>query len=158
MNLDFIERVIAIFTNLFVCFGVIFAWWQWCLMKKGKKQSTIEFYSNIRKDFIESLKQIDEKFSKVQVIEVEEVKDDLNMLYAIREYLSCMERFSVDIKTKVYDIEVFKEMIGATLSILWFNKLKKIIDFLRIEYKSPNAYKNFENLVFELNKLHKSKI
>jgi len=106
-----VEKISIIAANLFVCAGVFFAWRQWRLIKKEKKQSTIEFYNSIRKDFIDSLKNIDKKFPKGYDIypDAIEGQDNLDIKYAITEYLSCMERFAVGINRKIYDIEVFKE-------------------------------------------------
>jgi hypothetical protein len=128
-------------------------------MKKGKKQATIEFYDNIRKDFIDSLKEIDKKFPEDHDINPEAIEgqDNLDIKYAITEYLSCMERFAVGIQTSIYDIEVFKEMVGATLTVRWFKRLEKVISFLRKEYESPNAYKNLQDLVHQLEKEKLSK-
>jgi len=150
--IDSVEKISIIAANVFVCAGVIFAGCQWCLMKKGKKQATIEFYNSIRKEFIDSLRQLDERFPEGQDINPDEIKglNNLDIRYAITEYLSCMERFAVGINRKIYDIEVFKETVGATLTVRWFKRLEKVINFLRDEYKNPNAYKNLEDLVSEL--------
>ncbi|MCL1955197.1 MAG: DUF4760 domain-containing protein [Spirochaetes bacterium] len=140
------------YVDLFVCLGVVVAGWQWFIMRKGKKQATIEFYNNIRKDFIDSLKKLDERFPKGQDINPDDIKglNNLDIKYAITEYLSCMERFAVGLQTNIYDIKVFKEMVGATLTVEWYKKLEKVICFLREEYKSPKAYKNLEDLVSKL--------
>jgi len=150
--LNYVEKISIIAANLFVCAGVFFAGWQWRLMKKGKTQATIEFYNSIRKEFINSLRRLEEEFPEGHDINPDDIKvlNNLDIKYAVTEYLSCMERFAVGIQTKIYDIEVFKEMVGATLTKRWYKRLEKVIDSLRDEYESPKAYKNLENLVCKL--------
>ena len=140
------------YVDLFVCLGVIVAGWQWFIIRKSKKQTTIEFYNNIRKDFIDSLKKLDERFLEGQDINPDDIKgkDNLDIRYAITEYLSCMERFAVGLQTSIYDIKVFKEMVGATLTVRWYKRLEKVIDSLRKEYERPIAYKNLKDLVLKL--------
>jgi len=150
--LNCVEKISIIAANLFVCAGVIFAGLQWCLMKKEKRQSTIEFYNTIRNDFINSLEKIDKKFPNDQVIKPDDIKGrkKLKIRYAITEYLSCMERFAVGINRKIYDIEVFNETVGATLTKKWYKRLEKVIDSLRDEYQNPKAYKNLGDLIPKL--------
>jgi len=52
-------------------------------------------------------------FPNDRVIDFCEVKNDDKMLKNIKEYLSHMERFAVGENAKVYDIQMFKGMIGS---------------------------------------------
>jgi len=162
-NLGCIEKVFSIISNLFICTGVIVAIWGVIVAKRQlrsmedgfkadherrKKQATFEFYHNIYKDFIDQLNKIDEMFPNDSVIDINKAKKNKEIFNGIKNYLSHMERFAVGIKTEIYDIDVFKRMVGATLTKKWVNKFQGIIDdSCKV---NPVAYKDLKKLVNEL--------
>jgi len=116
-----------------------------------KKDAT----ENDRNEIKNILKEIDKKFPEGQDISPNDIKgqDNLDIKYAITEYLSCMERFAAGIKINIYDINVFNQMIGATLTREWHKKFIKIIKYFQDEYKNINLYKDLNDLVKKLGDL-----
>jgi len=121
--------------------------------KRRKRQATFDFYHSIYERFIEHLKEINNKFpDENQVINVCDVEDYQDISYAIRGYLSCMERFAVGINKDIYDIKVFKRTVGAIHTVKLFDRFKEFISDFREKHNSPSAYKELEVLVSKLKK------
>jgi hypothetical protein len=149
-----LEKIIGladVYVNLFVCLGVGVAIISFYAdHKRRKKQATFEFYHGIYKEFIGQLYTINEKFPGDSVINVDQAKECKAIFNAIEGYLSHMERFSVGINAKIYDIKVFERMVGAALTIKWFDRFQVIIDdFCKV---NPIAYKDLNDLVSKLRK------
>ena len=158
--MDFLNNYateIATFSNIAICLGVGVALWQLRIYKadhkRKKKQATVEFYNELRKEFMESLDRMEKRFPEDKIINIFEVENDEKLLADIRDYLSCMERFSVGINEKIYDITMFSEMVRASLVIEWHKKFKNVILYHRVKYKNPNVYKNFDKFVKRLEKI-----
>ena len=148
---------IAIVSNIAISLGVGVALWQLFSYKadhkRKKKQATVEFYNELRKEFMDSLDRIEKRFPEDRVIKICEIENDEKLSTDIRNYLSCMERFSVGINEKIYDINMFSEMVRASLVIEWHKKFKYIILYHRVKNKNPNVYKNFDKFVKRLEKI-----
>jgi len=153
-----IEKIVCLantYVNLFVCLGVVVAIISFYAdHRRRKKQATFEFYHGIYNEFIEPLNEIDKLFLDKDVISVDDAKKK-DKLDEIKKYLSYMERFSVGINANIYDIKVFNRMIGATLTIEWYNKFRDIINFFKNEHKDENLYKDLEDLISKLRKKKK---
>ena len=156
-TLKFVAAIARIVSSVFVCIGVVIALLQLRAdHERRKKQATIEYYTNIRKEFYKCLNLINIKFGKDMVINVKDVKDNNAILNAISEYLSYIERLSVGINTKVYSDTVFERM-SKIYTIRWYYRLREIILYFRKPPNNPIAYKDFEDLVYKLIDIRKKR-
>lgn len=163
-----IQWIIAIATcvGVFITLvGVVVAVWHIrANHERRKKQATIEFYHIIDDHCTESLRQIDKKFPRNNVISVSDIESDKSgddTLRAIKKYLYHMECLSVGINTKVYDIFVFERMAG-NFTVRWFDRLKEVIISFRKDFDSQgcpksHAYKDFEDVVSRLKEVRKKR-
>ena len=136
-----------------ICVGVGVAMWQLISYKiehkQRKKQATIEFYQNIRKEFVGLLDKVSAIYPNQEIVRINDVQNNEDMLSVIREYLCHMEKFSVGVNGKIYDFATFEAMSGIS-AMGWFDKLEEVIGHFR--RGNPDVFKNFENLVIKLKK------
>lgn len=115
--------------------------------ERRKKQSTIEFYDNINKE----TKKLNESFKDVldkNRITKEMLDDEkyTSFIEAANRYLTLMERFSVGVNTKVYDLKIFMRIAGRS-TINTFDQLREYIDLCRDGGKRSYMYTDFEKMV-----------
>jgi len=159
-----ILTISTICSNVAVFVGGVVAIWQLFVMNKSfkadherkKKQSTIEFYNNIKEKYFESLELIDEKFPNDEVLNINDIRDNNDLQKAIRNYLYHMEELSVGIEAGIYDIAIF-EKISGVYTTRWFERLKEVILYFRKNSHNSIAYKSFEDLVSSLKYLREKR-
>lgn len=131
--LSTIVEVSTIVTNIFLSVGAVIAVFQLIQMKKSnilqskslmadherrKKQSTLEFYSDIYPYLSEFRTKITDIFGNGYVtpddVRYKQDKDIQQMIY---EYLVIIERFAVGINSGIYDINVFAKTSEKVVSV-----------------------------------------
>jgi hypothetical protein len=128
--------------------------------ERRQKQSTIEFFHNINRDTFELLNimkkeglLIESHLTDAQIIE--KIESDSNNLRApVTRYLDLMNRLSVGIISKVYDIEIFSQMVGKSV-INTYEWLEPYIGFRRKKIKRPTLYSDLEEMVGVLKIMNK---
>ena len=155
--MDNVYTITAIISHAAIILGVVIALVQLKAdHERRKKQATIEFYQKIRQEYNQYLKLIEKYFPNNQVININDIKENKNMIYAIREYLSHMERISVGINTNIYSAVVFERMSGVSAT-RWFFRFREIIYYFRRISHNPVAYKDFEDLTCKLKVIRKKR-
>ena len=119
---------------------------------RNLRQSTIEFYNEINK---ETKDLIDDVILKKVNLDLNIILSDDDLHKRVRRYLSLMERFSVGINSKMYDLETFDRVQGKT-TLLMYEALKQYIDSISEKYGSY-FYGDFLNLVNQLEIRRKSR-
>lgn len=159
--LSTIVEVSTIVTNIFLSVGAVIAVFQLIQMKKSnilqskslmadherrKKQSTLEFYSDIYPYLSEFRTKITDIFGNGYVtpddVRYTQDKDIQRMIY---EYLVIIERFAVGINSGIYDINVFAKTSGKVVSDM-YKKLSPIIENMRITQNYPEMFNDFEKM------------
>lgn len=159
--LSIIVEVSTVITNIFLSVGVVVAVFQLIQLKKSnilhsrnlmadherrKKQSTLEFYSNIYPFLSEFRIKITDIFGNGYVtpddVRYIQNKDIQKMIY---EYLVVIERFAVGINSGIYDINIFAKTSGKVVSDM-YKKLSPIIENMRIVQNYPEMFNDFEKL------------
>jgi len=122
--------------------------------KRRKRQATFDFYHAIYEKFIEQLKKINKAFpDENSVIPACDIEANSEISHAIRGYLSCMERFAVGIRKRIFDFHVFKRTVGAIHTIKLFDRFIGFIVDFRQKNDSPWAYEDLEHLVRRLKRV-----
>jgi hypothetical protein len=114
---------------------------------RRKKQATIEFHDTIQRRSRPIAKEIASKCGKSPVT-MSQVQSDADLEDSIAGFLTLMERFSVGIRTGVYDFDVYA-LLHSTSTINIFHQLREYIqEVRRVTY--PTRYIEFEALVRSL--------
>lgn len=159
--LDTIAEISTIVTNIFLSVGVVIAVFQLIQMRKSnvlqakslladherrKKQSTLEFYSNIYPYLSEFRTKITDTFGNGYVtpddVRYKQNTENQKMIY---EYLVIIERFAVGVNSGIYDINVFAKTSGKVVSDM-YKKLSPIIEEMRITQNYPEMFNDFEKM------------
>lgn len=159
--LSVIVEVSTVVTNIFLAVGAVIAVFQLIQMKKSdilqskslmadherrKKQSTLEFYSDIYPYLSEFRTKITDIFDNGYVtpddVRYTQDKDIQQMIY---EYLVIIERFAVGVNSGIYDINVFAKTSGKVVSDM-YKKLSPIIEYMRITQNYPEMFNDFEKM------------
>jgi len=127
--------------------NVIISWYK---ARSQKRRETMEFYHSIRNKYLSTFKLIDKKFkeSKVTSISYYNLKEDKDTFNAINEYLYILDIFSIGLNNGIYDIKVFKKTIGGLEAVMWYWRLKYIIEKYR--EKDKRLYKEYEKVVSKI--------
>lgn len=168
--LNTIVEIFTIVTNIFLSIGSVIAVFQLIQMKKSnmlqsksliadherrKKQSTLEFYSNIYPYLSEFRAKITDVFDNGYItpddIRYKQNTDIQRMIY---EYLVIIERFAVGINSGIYDINVFAKMSGKVVSDM-YKKLSPIIEDMRIVQNYPEMFCDFEKMSKDVEEVRK---
>ena len=166
--LDTIINISTIITNLFLSIGTVIAVLQLIQMKKGndlqtesmiadhdrrKKQSTLEFYSEIYPYLSECRIKITDIFGNGYItpdnIKYKENTDIQKMIY---EYLVIIERFAVGVNSGIYDINIFAKTSGKVVSDM-YKKLSPIIEEMRISQNYPEMFNDYEKMSKDVEKV-----
>ncbi len=159
--LSTIVEVSTIVTNIFLSVGAVITVFQLIQMKKSnilqskslmadherrKKQSTLEFYSDIYPYLSEFRTKITDIFGNGYVtpddVRYIQDKDIQQMIY---EYLVIIERFAVGVNSGIYDINIFAKTSGKVVSDM-YKKLSPIIENMRITQNYPEMFNDFEKM------------
>lgn len=168
--LSTIVEISTIVTNIFLSVGALIAVFQLIQMKKSnmlqsksliadherrKKQSTLEFYSNIYPYLSEFRTKITDVFGNEYVtpndIRYKQNTDIQKMIY---EYLVIIERFAVGINSGIYDINVFAKTSGKAVSDI-YKKLSPIIEDMRVVHNYPEMFCDFEKMSKDVEEVRK---
>lgn len=156
-----IVQISTIVTNLFLSAGVVIAIFQLIQMKQSnilqlknimadherrKKQSTLEFYSNLYPYLSEFRTKITDIFGNGYVTPDDvRYKQNADIQKMIYEYLVIIERFAVGVNSGIYDINVFAKTSGKVVSDM-YKKLSPIIEDMRISQNYPEMFNDFEKM------------
>lgn len=166
--LDAIVSISTIIANSFLIVGVIIAIFQLNQMKKGnilqtqsimadherrKKQSTLEFYSNIYPQLSKLRTKITDVFGNEYITPNDSrYAEDINVRKIIYEYLVIIERFAVGVNTGIYDITIFANTSGKVVADM-YKKLSPIIEDMRLTQNYPEMFGEFEKMSNEVEKI-----
>lgn len=166
--LNTIVDISTIITNLFLAVGVIIAVFQLIQMKKSnllqtqsmmadherrKKQSTLEFYTNIYPHLSELRTKITDTFGSEYITPNDSrYANDINIQKTVYEYLVIIERFAVGVNTGIYDIGIFVNTSGKVVSDM-YKKLSPIINEMRLTQNYPEMFSDFEKMSKEVEKI-----
>lgn len=166
--LDTIIKISTIITNLFLSIGTIIAIFQLIQMKKSnilqsksvmadhdrrKKQSTLEFYSEIYPYLSECRTKIADIFENGYVTPDNiKYKENTDIQKIIYEYLVIIERFAVGVNSGIYDINIFSKTSGKVVSDM-YKKLSPIIEEMRISQNYPEMFNDFEKMSKDVEKV-----
>lgn len=166
--LDTIVKLSTIFTNIFLIIGAIVAALQLKKMKESntlqlksiladherrKKQSTLEFYSEVYPYLSELRTKITDTFCDEYINPSDtRYKDNHDIQKVIYEYLVIIERFSVGINSGIYDINVFAQTSGKTVSDM-YKKLSPVINQWRISQNYPEMFYDFEKMSRDIDEI-----
>lgn len=166
--LSIIVEISTIVTNFFLSIGVVIAIFQLVQMRKSnilqsrsmmadhdrrKKQSTLEFYTNIYPYLSEFRTKITDVFGNGYVTPDDvRYKENTDMQKMIYEYLVIIERFAVGVNSGIYDINVFAKTSGKTVSDM-YKKLSPIIEEMRVTHKYPEMFNDFEKMCKDVEKV-----
>lgn len=169
---DTIVSISTLITNSFLIVGVIIAIFQLIQMKKGnllqtqsiladherrKKQSTLEFYTNIYPQLSKLRTKITDVFGNEYIMPNDSrYAEDINIQKTIYEYLVIIERFAVGVNTGIYDINIFVNTSGKVVADM-YKKLSPIIEEMRLIQNYPEMFCDFEKMSNEVEKI-RSKI
>lgn len=163
--LNTIVSISTIITNLFLAVGVIITIFQLVQMKKSnllqtqsmmadherrKKQSTLEFYTNIYPYLSELRTKITDAFGNEYIMPNDNrYVQDVNLQKTIYEYLVIIERFAVGVNTGIYDINIFVNTSGKVVADM-YRKLSPIIEEMRLTQNYPEMFCDFEKMSKEV--------
>lgn len=166
--LSVIVEISTIVTNLFLSVGVVIAIFQLIQMKKSnilqsksliadherrKKQSTLEFYTNIYPCLSEYRTKITDIFGSGYVTPDDaRYRQNADIQKIIYEYLVILERFAVGVNSGIYDINVFAKTSGKVVSDM-YKKLSPIIEEMRINQNYPEMFNDFEEMSKNVEKI-----
>ena len=166
--LNTIVAISTVITNLFLSIGVIIAILQLNKMKESnvlqsknmiadherkKKQSTLEFYTEIYPYLCELRTKITDVFGN-EYINPNDVKykNNSDMQKVIYEYLVIIERFAVGINSGIYDINIFAKTSGKIVSDM-YKRLFPIIEEMRTNQRYPEMFCDFEKMCKDVEKV-----
>ena len=151
MFFDFIYKIVIIITNAVIFTGVVIAWKHLNSYQSDnelrKKQITIDFYHNMEKEFMKSIRVIRKEFPGDMPVDFTKVKEAA-LENEITDYLNFMHNIATGINEGIYDIELFDKMSGR-FTILWHKKLEGYLK--HIKQDNPNLFDEYEELVKKLN-------
>lgn len=166
--LDVIVNLSTICTNIFLIAGAIVALLQLIKMKESnslqlksiladherrKKQATLEFYSEVYPYLSELRTKITDIFGDEYINPSDtRYRDHQNMQKIIYEYLVIIERFSVGINSGVYDIKIFAQTSGKTVSDM-YKKLSPVINYLRLSHNYPEMFYDLEKMSKDIDEI-----
>lgn len=167
--MDNIVLITGIISNVFVSIGVVVAIFQLYKMKESneiqtktmladherrKKQSTLEFYSQIYPTLSEIRTRIKDTFGN-EIINPDDpkYKNNTDLKNQIYEYLVIIERFAVGINSGVYDINIFIFTSGIVVSGM-YKKLELVIERMRITENYPDMFCSFEKMSKEIERIN----
>lgn len=165
---DNIVDISTIITNLFLAVGVIIAVFQLIQMKKSnllqtqsmmadherrKKQSTLEFYTNIYPHLRKLRTKITDTFGNEYITPNDSrYSKDITIQKTVYEYLVVIERFAVGVNTGIYDINIFANTSGKVVADM-YKKLSPIIEEMRLIQNYPEMFGDFEKMSKEVEKI-----
>ncbi len=168
--LSTIVEISTIITNIFLSVGSVIAVFQLFQMKKSnllqskslmadherrKKQSTLEFYSDIYPYLSEFRTKITDVFGNGYVTpDDDRYKKNTDIQKMIYEYLVIIERFAVGINSGIYDINVFAKTSGKVVSNM-YKKLSPIIENMRTIQNYPEMFCDFEKMSKDVEEVRK---
>lgn len=166
--LDRVVELSTFVTNVFLIAGVLIAILQLIKMKESnslqlesiladherkKKQSTLEFYSEIYPYLSELRAKITDVFCNEHINPNDtRFTENQDMQKVIYEYLVILERFSVGINSGVYDIDIFALTSGKTVSDM-YKKLSSIIDYWRTTQHYPEMFYDLERMSRDIDEI-----
>lgn len=119
---------------------------------RKRRQSTIDFYNEINQ---ETKGLIDRVIVYKESLSLKRVLKDKNLHRDVRRYLSLMERFSVGIRSYMYDLQIFDRMQGKT-TLIMFEALKPYIEYID-DSRGEYFYSDYKWLMSSLIELRKSR-
>ena len=166
--LSVIESISTIITNIFLTVGVVVTVFQLIQMKKSnllqaqsmmadherrRKQSTLEFYTNIYPHLSELRTKITDTFGNEYITPKDyRYTQDITIQKTIYEYLVIIERFAVGVNTGIYDINIFVNTSGKTVADM-YKKLSPIIEEMRQTQNYPEMFCSFEKMSKEVEEI-----
>lgn len=166
--LSTIVDVSTMVTNIVLSVGAVITVFQLIQMKKSnilqskslmadherrKKQSTLEFYSDLYPYLSEFRTKITDVFGNGYVTPDDvRYKQNPDLQKMIYEYLVIIERFAVGVNSGIYDINVFARTSGKVVSDM-YKKLSPIIEDMRIIQNYPEMFNDFEKMSKDVEKV-----
>lgn len=113
---------------------------------RRKKQSTLEFYTDIYPYLSEFRTKITDIFGTEYITPNDErYKQNTDIQKTIYEYLVIIERFAVGVNSGIYDINIFAKTSGKVVSDM-YKKLSPIIEQMRVSQNYPEMFNDFEKM------------
>lgn len=169
--LDKIVDVSTVITNIFLIMGAVIAAFQLTKMhesnslqakniladhERRKKQSTLEFYSELYPHLSELRTKITDIFSDEYINPCDtRFEGNQDIQKVIYEYLVIVERFSVGINSGIYDVDVFARTSGKTVSDM-YKKLSPVINHWRITQNYPEMFYDLEKMSREIDRIREN--
>ena len=127
--------------------------------ERRQKQSTIEFFHEINRDTYELQKVMNKEGILIGPLPtdtkiIEKIVDDTNLREMVMRYLNLMNRLSVGIISKVYNLEIFSQMAGKSV-INTYGWLESYILYRRKEMNRPTLFSDLEEMVEILKEMNK---
>jgi len=157
--MEILKDVSSIVANISITIGTVVAILQlFKFVKSSKadherrqKQSTIEFFHNINSETSDLLRIMKEEGILIgsrptDTTIIDKIGNNSNLQETVMRYLNLMNRLSVGIISKVYNIEIFSQMAGKSV-INTYGWLKPYIVHRREEIKRPTLYSDLEEMV-----------
>ena len=166
--LDTIVKLLTILTDIFLIAGAIVALLQLMKMKESntlqlksilddherrKKQSTLEYYTEVYPYLRELRTKITDAFCDEYINPNDpRFKENQSIQKVTYEYLVIIERFSVGINSGIYDLDVFAQTSGKTVSDM-YKKLSLVINQWRISQNYPEMFYDYEKMSKEIDEI-----
>jgi len=124
---------------------------------RSRKQATLDAFGILQREVLDKIKTVKKKDTK----ELGDVGEEINpeLWKELTLYLVRIERFSVGVNTRVYDLGVLNRLAGSYLIDIYYI-VKPVINKKRdlsITIKKPKkkTYDEFERIVRKLEKIRK---
>ena len=136
---------IAVITGVLAAFCSVFvAFWAMCKdHERRKNQAFIEFYQRMQRSWRQQREILAQEHNNEGAIDEKSTKYDT--------FLQEMEVLAVAINMDIYDIDVLIRCTGRAL-VRCYKRLKPVIEYKREKNKNIRLYKDFKELVEEINK------
>ena len=114
------------------------------------KEATITFTNEILEKTDNLLSQIYDKFgdNTINITDMQQ-EENAKLYTVIIPYLTLMERLSVGLNTKVYDLDIYARICCRKTIKAW-DQLENIVKDRREKIKNDNLYIEFERVVSDL--------
>ena len=155
-TIKLLSTMIGILSNFAVVITLVIAIFQlrntkrtWQINRtRVVRQATMDCYNRINK---ETKDLIDMVIVHEKKLTLSKIKKRQKLHRKVRRYLSLMERFSVGIRSHIYDLEVFDRIHGKT-TVIMYKALEEYIDYVKCT-KGDYFYCDFEYIVMRLKEL-----
>lgn len=167
-NMNIVLKIIELVLSGITSAGVIVAIINFLLAKKqylsnqkkylsnyerACKKDTIDIFHEIKKE----AKEIERQLYTNEPVIMDDINQNRDLYFEIKEYLSLLERFSVGVNTGIYDLNIADRLSGSFFINKYYQFHPFILD-IRQKRQDKRLYDEFETMVKKLEKIRQNRL